>query len=90
MTKSITMDEVLELVEFRYNPLTQSWRVSNVKGNSSMDVIGDCWSVGGFVHYTINDRRWQYVETPKQKLKRLIEETKNSELILLYNELELS
>ena len=82
MTKEITMEEVKRLVEFDYNPLAEIWRVSKVRGNSAMDVEGDCWSVGGTVCYTINGRNWEYVETPKQKLERLIKERAPQEKLL--------
>ena len=75
MTKrEITREEIDELVEFRYSPVTESWRVAKVQGNSSMDVMGDCWSVEGTVVYTINGKSWEFAETPRQKLARLIKE----------------
>ena len=83
MTKrEITREEIDELVEFRYSPVTESWRVAKVQGNSSMDVIGDCWSVEGTVCYTINGRGWEYVETPKQRMERLIKERAPYEKLL--------
>ena len=58
-----------------------------VKGNCDT-VEGDCITVEGKVFNTINGREWQYVETPKQKLQRLIKETGNQELIDSFNQLE--
>ena len=62
---------------------------SNVDGN----VYGGVWGnvegdVKGYVSGTINASEWEYVETPKEKLKRLIEETGNEELIEAFDELE--
>jgi hypothetical protein len=50
-------------------------------------VKGDCELVGGKVFKTINGCQWQYIETPKQKLHRLIKETGNQELIEAFNQL---
>lgn len=45
--------------------------VRSVEGDVLGHVRGNVWSnVGG----TINGRKWQFVETPKEKLKRLIDE----------------
>ena len=38
-------------------------------GNACGDVCGDVW---GNVWGTINGRKWQFIETPKAKLKRLM------------------
>lgn len=86
--KAITIGEALDLVKFRYNYISERWEVDRVEGNSAMDVIGDCYRVTGIVCYTIGGREWQFIETPQQKLERLIEETNNPELIELYIQLE--
>ena len=65
-----------------------------VRGNC--DVIeGDCdfvegrvITVKGDVFGTINGRRWQYVETPKERFERLLEKTENKELIEAFKQLE--
>jgi len=54
-------------------------------GSVGGNVKGD---VKGNVYGTINGREWQYIETPKDKLKRLIEETGNEELLEAFNQLE--
>jgi len=36
----------------------------------------------------INHRRWKFIETPKDKLQRLITESGNQELIDTFNQLE--
>jgi len=57
----------------------------NLEGNLEGDVygnvgdvygnVGDVWgNVLGSVEGTINGRKWQFIETPKEKLKRLIYE----------------
>jgi hypothetical protein len=66
MTNQIPIEEALELVQFKQAP-NGSWYVENVKG----DVYG---SVGGNVWGNINGCVWQFVETPKEKLTRLIQE----------------
>jgi len=59
-----------------------------VKGNCDI-IEGSCIFVGDHVYGTINDRKWQYVETPKDRLKRLIEEGAATEkLIKAFNQLE--
>lgn len=89
MAKQISIEEALDLVEFDYNPLTESWRVTKVKSNSTVEVLGDCWSVEGIVRYTINGRNWEFRETPKQKLERLIKErASHEELLDAFNKLE--
>ena len=62
---------------------------SNVHGNVNGHVWGDVGGdVGGTVEGNIESDEWQRVKTPRQKLKRLIEETNNSELIDLFKQLE--
>ena len=59
-----------------------------VKGNCTIikghcgTVEGDCHTVEGRVLYTINGRPWQYVETPREKMVRLIEEGASKEQLL--------
>ena len=53
----------------------------NVKGNVEGDV---CSTVCG----TINGKEWQFVETSKDKFKRLLKETGNQELIEAFNQQE--
>jgi len=77
----ITLKEALELVEFWRDSLGGNWHVRAVKG--------DCYTVEGEVHGTINGRQWQYVETPKQRLGRLIEDGATKEQLLeAFNQLE--
>ena len=59
-----------------------------IEGNCDI-IEGDCRIVEGHVYGTINGRQWQYVETPKEKLQRLIEEGANKEQLLeAINQLE--
>ena len=59
-----------------------------VKGNC--DIIGgSCIFVGDHVYGTINGREWQYVETPKERLERLIQEgADKAQLLEAFNQLE--
>ncbi len=57
----------------------------NVHGNIYAAVSG---SISGDVRGTINGKQWQYVETPRQKVERLIKETGSTELIEAFNQLE--
>jgi hypothetical protein len=51
----------------------------NVHGNVLGSVCGDVYSdVGG----TINGRLWKFIETPKERLRRLIEEDADKDKIL--------
>jgi hypothetical protein len=60
-----------------------------VKGHIWGGVGGDIYGgVVGNVYGTINGRKWMYVETPKEKLQRLITESGNQELIDTFNQLE--
>ena len=70
-----------------------------VKGCVGGNVYGNVWGsvkgyvkgyVGGNVYGTISGRKWQFVnETPKEKLKRLIEEgADKSQLLEAFNQLE--
>tara|TARA_R110000851_G_scaffold143067_3_gene281894 strand:- start:317 stop:628 length:312 start_codon:yes stop_codon:yes gene_type:complete len=100
MTKQITLEEALKLVSF-YHGYAGEWEVLSVHGDVKGNVYGkvggdvDC-GIGGDVHGnvegdvegTINGREWEFVETPKEKLQRLIEESGNQELIDTFNQLE--
>jgi len=59
-----------------------------VEGNC--DIIGgSCIFVGDHVYGTINGREWQYVETPKERLERLIQEgADKAQLLEAFNQLE--
>lgn len=65
----------------------------NVDGSVKGDVCGDVWgnvgdSVGGYVGGTINGLEWKFVETPKEKVIRLIREGKHEEAIKVLEESE--
>ena len=62
----------------------------DVRGYVGGDVGGNVFgNVDGVVCGTINGRKWQSVETPKDKLKRLIEEGADQEQLLeAFNQLE--
>ena len=66
----------------------------NVEGNVCGNVYGNvegsvCGEVGGTVRTTINGRKWQFIETPKEKLKRLIQEgADKAQLLEAFNQLE--
>ena len=88
MTDQITLEEALELVIFRRND-DATWCVEHVRGNVRGNVWGNVWgSVGGNLYGTINGREWQFIETPEQKFRRLLNETRNQELIEAFNQLE--
>ena len=94
MTKQkITIKEALELVEFEKCE-DGGWFVAAVRGSchvvqgNAFVVRGDCDFVEGEVLGTINGRAWQYIETPREKLQRLIKKTGNQELIEAFNQLE--
>ena len=57
----------------------------NVEGNIYGAVNGD---IDGGVKGTIKHRRWKFVETPKEKLHRLIEQSGNQELMEAFNQME--
>ena len=60
--------------------------LGNVSGSVGGNVGGD---VDGNVGGTINGREWRSIETPKDKLKRLIEEGADKEQLLeAFNQLE--
>jgi len=70
----------------------------DVDGDVRGDVIGDVLGcvygkvggyVGGSVQGTINGRKWEYTETPKEKLKRLVEKgADKAQLLEAINQLE--
>lgn len=72
----------------------------NLEGNLEGDVfgnvgdvygnVGDVWgNVLGSVEGTINGRKWQFIETPKEKLGRLIREgADKAQLLEAFNQLE--
>ena len=76
--QEITREELLELVDVMYCPHTEGWYVEAVKGGCGR-VVGNCGSVEGTLFGTINGRQWEYVETPRQKLKRLMDEGASKE-----------
>ena len=105
MTDQITLEEALKLVEFEFfagawrvrhvktNVYGSVWCnvIGDVDGHVIGDVIGDVKkNVYGNVGGTINGKEWTYVvETPKHRLKRLIEEGAATEkLIKAFNRLE--
>jgi hypothetical protein len=54
-----------------------------VLGNIEYSVIGDViGDVGGNVGGTINGREWNFVETPREKLQRLVAEGATKEALL--------
>ena len=56
-----------------------------VNGYVDGNVYGN---VNGNVYGTINGREWKFVETPKDKLQRLIEDSGNQELIDTFNQMK--
>ena len=67
--------------------------VGNVEGDVRGNVVGDVrgnvfGAVDGNVHGKINGRNWEFIETPKDKLQRLITESGDQELIEAFNQLE--
>jgi len=56
-----------------------------IDGNVEGDIHGD---VKGDIHGDVNGREWEFVETPEEKLQRLIKESGNQELIDTFNQLE--
>jgi len=104
MTEQITLEEALELVVFHRNDegtwcvdqvRGTVWGTvwGNVKG--SVEGYVGCYvggsvggSVKGIVGGTIGGREWNFVETPKEKLGRLIKETGDVDLIEAFNQLE--
>ena len=73
----------------------------NIGGNVSGDVLGSISGnvrgaiygnvdgiVKGIVKGKINSRKWTFIETPKEKFQRLLQGTRNQELIDTFNQLE--
>jgi len=89
MTNQIPIEEALKLVQFKQSPWG-FWYVENVCDNVEGNVYGNVeGSVEGNVRTTINGRKWQFVETPKEKLKRLIDEgADKAQLLDAFNQLE--
>ena len=85
----ITLEEALKLVSFGHVNGRGFWRVravnGDVDGNVNGTVHGD---VNGNVKGKIKGRSWDFVETPKDKLQRLITESGNQELIDTFNQME--
>ena len=78
--KQITLEEALNLFDFEYNE--GEWRIVGVKTNVWGDGQINVWG-------TINGRKWEFVETPREKLKRLIEEgADKAQLLEAFNQLE--
>jgi hypothetical protein len=92
MTKQITLEEAQKLVRFKYDDYL-GWQVCDVNGNIKGDVNGNIkgnvyGNVNGNVGGYINSRKWEFVETPKEKLQRLITESGSQELIDTFNQME--
>ena len=65
----------------------------DIKGAVNGDIYGEVFGgiggdVKGNVGGDINGRKWKFVETPKEKLQRLITESGSQELIDTFNQLE--
>ena len=72
LNRQITHAELLNLVVVSFSPTLQDWCINRVKGSKFLWVDGDCGMVTGTLYGTINGRAWQFVETPKEKLIRMI------------------
>ena len=88
MEDQITLEEALRLVYFE--KYKGEWHVDTVRGdcrfvegdcNAVMGncgaVEGDCNEIYGTVKTTIKGRKWQFIETPAEKLERLIVSNSN-------------
>ena len=84
MTKQITLEEALTLVSFEH-VTGCGWKVGAVYGNVHGNVFGN---VFGNVSGTINGCKWEFIETPEDKLRRLITASGNQELIDTFNQFE--
>lgn len=95
-----TNEEMMKLVDFERD-VDGTLFVKNVKGSVLGYVEGDVGAsiqgsvsgniyghVGGRVCGTVNGRKWQFVETPKEKAIRLIREGKSEEAIKVLEESE--
>ena len=100
MSDQITLEEALELVSFNH-VRGRGWQIcsvdsivyGDVKGDVDGDIRGvvggDVWGdVDGDVEGTINGREWTFVETPKEKLQRLLDGASEEELLKLINQME--
>ena len=88
MTKQITLEELLELVSVEQTS-DGRWHITKVKGNINGNIDGYVFGdVIGNISGSIKGKEWQFVETPKDKLKRLIKEKGDEELIEAFNQLE--
>jgi len=78
--KEPTMAEMQQLVDFQ----------RNVHGKLFVcDVYCTVWGdVHGTVKGTIEGRKWEFVETPKEKIIRLIREGRSEEAIDVLEEIE--
>jgi hypothetical protein len=86
MSEQITLEQALELVSFMKAP-EGDWKVLTVWGDVSGDVYGHVrGNVNGKVLGKINGRSWESVETPREKLERLIQESGDQELIEAFNQ----
>ena len=92
MIKQITLEEALELVSFQH-VTGRGWQIcdvfSTVYGNVKGNVFGAVYGyVKGDVFGTIRGREWESVETPKDKLQRLLNRSSEEELLKLINHIE--
>ena len=101
MTDRITLKELLKLVTVERG-WDDNWHIIDVKGNVHGDVSGHvcgdvggsvkgdvCVSVFGTVYGSISGKEWQFVETPEDKLERLIEEgADKAQLLQAFNQLK--
>ena len=92
MTKQITLEELLELVTVEHD-CDYNWYIVDVLGSVEGSICGSVegsvyGDIKGSVWGTINGREWAYVETNREKLQRLCEETDDQELIDAFNRLE--
>ena len=88
MARQITLKEAQELVEFQRGCFG-GWVVCAVNTTVYGDVLG---SVHGNILYdvggTIDGRGWEFIETPKDRLQRLIDGASEAELLKLINQME--
>lgn len=89
--KNASRREVADLVDFGRDDegcLFVRTVKGHVNGSVMGDVLGDVEGhVWGRVCGTISGRIWQFVETPKEKIIRLIREGKSEEAIKVLEEL---
>lgn len=60
--------------------------VRDIYGAVDGTIYGSVRDVAGNVWGTINGRKWEFVETPREKLERLIQESGDQELIEAFNQ----